>query len=95
MVNSVDFYEERSDLGSTLFAQTCLSENIIKQNRCLFAKIWLFVMAAFPGFKMFKIVLTLNTWQKNGHTVNFLNIWTPQKIVVITLKFETCGSTIE
>ena len=28
------------------------------------------------------------------HTVNFLNIRTPQKIVVITLKFELCGSTI-
>ena len=28
-------------------------------------------------------------------TVNFLNIWTPQKFVVITLKFELCGCTIE
>ena len=28
-------------------------------------------------------------------TVNFLNIRTPQKFVVITLKFELCGSTIE
>ena len=28
-------------------------------------------------------------------TVNFLNIWTPKKFVVITLKFELCGSTIE
>ena len=27
--------------------------------------------------------------------VNFLNIRTPQKFVVITLKFELCGSTIE
>ena len=29
------------------------------------------------------------------HTVNFLNIRTPKKFVVITLKFEVCGSTIE
>ena len=28
-------------------------------------------------------------------TVNFLNIRTPKKFVVITLKFEPCGSTIE
>ena len=28
-------------------------------------------------------------------TVNFLNIQTPKKFVVITLKFELCGSTIE
>ena len=28
-------------------------------------------------------------------TVNFLNIRTPQKIVIITLKFEQYGSTIE
>ena len=28
-------------------------------------------------------------------TVNFLNIWTPKKFVVITQKFELCGSTIE
>ena len=27
-------------------------------------------------------------------TVNFLNIRTPKKIVVITLKFKLCGSTI-
>ena len=27
-------------------------------------------------------------------TVNFLNIWTPKKFVVITLKFELCGSTM-
>ena len=27
-------------------------------------------------------------------TVNFLNIRTPKKFVVITLKFELCGSTI-
>ena len=30
-----------------------------------------------------------------GYTVNFLNIRTPQKFIVITLKFELCGSTIE
>ena len=28
-------------------------------------------------------------------TVNFLNIRTPKIFVVITLKFELCGSTIE
>ena len=28
------------------------------------------------------------------YTVNFLNIRTPKKFVVITLKFELCGSTI-
>ena len=28
------------------------------------------------------------------HTVNFLNIQTPKTFVVITLKFELCGSTI-
>ena len=28
-------------------------------------------------------------------TVNFLKILTPKKFVVITLKFEQCGSTIE
>ena len=31
----------------------------------------------------------------NVYTVNFLNIWTPKQIVVMTLKFELCGSTIE
>ena len=31
----------------------------------------------------------------NKTTVNFLNIRTPKKIVVITLKFKLCGSTIE
>ena len=33
--------------------------------------------------------------EKNHNTVNFLNIRTPKKFVVITLKFELCGSTIE
>ena len=28
-------------------------------------------------------------------TVNFLNIRTPKKIIVITLKFEQCDSTME
>ena len=31
---------------------------------------------------------------ENNYTVNFLNIRTPQKFVVITLTFELCGSTI-
>ena len=30
-----------------------------------------------------------------NNTVNFLNIRTPKEFVVITLKFELCGSTIE
>ena len=30
-----------------------------------------------------------------AYTVNLLNIWTPKKYVVITLKYERCGSTIE
>ena len=29
------------------------------------------------------------------YTLNFLNIRTPKKLVVITLKFELCGSAIE
>ena len=29
------------------------------------------------------------------NTVNFLNIRTPKKLVVITLTFELCGSNIE
>ena len=33
--------------------------------------------------------------QKKLDTENLLNIRTPKKIVVITLKFELCGSTIE
>ena len=32
---------------------------------------------------------------KNVITVHFLNIRTPKEFVVITLKFEICGSTIE
>ena len=36
------------------------------------------------------------TWPNfSDITVNFLNIRTPKKFVVITLKFELCGSTIE
>ena len=39
-----------------------------------------------------------NLWllkhKNTEHTVNFLNIWTPKKFVVITLKFELFGSTI-
>ena len=31
----------------------------------------------------------------NSNTVNFLNIQTPKTFVVITLKFEPYGSTIE
>ena len=32
---------------------------------------------------------------EKNHTVNFLNIRTPKKSVVISLKFELCRSTIE
>ena len=42
--------------------------------------------------------VTINKQQNQGtncFTVNFLNIQTPDKFVVITLKFELCGSTIE
>ena len=31
----------------------------------------------------------------SSNTVNFLNLQTSQKFVIITLKFELCGSTIE
>ena len=34
-------------------------------------------------------------FQKSQTTVNFLNIRAPKKFVVIPLKFELCGSTIE
>ena len=36
-----------------------------------------------------------NTGAAVDITVNFLNIRTPKKLVVITLTFELCGSTIE
>ena len=35
------------------------------------------------------------TCSQVAYTVNFLNIRTPKTFVVITLKFELCGSTIE
>ena len=34
-------------------------------------------------------------WKQSYFTVNFLKIQTPKKFVVITLKFELCGSTIQ
>ena len=33
--------------------------------------------------------------QEDFYTANFLNTRTPKAFVVITLKFELCGSTIE
>ena len=39
--------------------------------------------------------LKYQTSGENLYTVNFLNIPTPKKFVVITLKFELCGSTME
>ena len=42
------------------------------------------------------IMLTLNkVVSRRVITVNFLNIRTPKKFIVIILKFELCGSTIE
>ena len=47
-------------------------------------------------------IVNFDFWEKfnnqkmaNKGTVNFLNIRTPKKYVLITLKFELCGSTIE
>ena len=39
---------------------------------------------------MFYLMLAVKS-----NTVNFLNIRTPKKFVVISLKFELCGSTME
>ena len=41
------------------------------------------------------LLLKNNNQLSHGITVNFLNIWTPKKFVVITLKFELYGSIIE
>ena len=41
------------------------------------------------------LLLKNNNEPSHGITVNFLNIWTPKKFVVITLKFELYGSIIE
>ena len=38
--------------------------------------------------------MALGAEEEMGNGVNFLNIRTPKKFVVITLKFELCGSTI-
>ena len=50
------------------------------------------VLSLLCAAKVMKIPLTS---RKVDVTVNFLNIRTPQKFVVITLKFELCGSIIE
>ena len=42
-----------------------------------------------------KRLQTLQSVRYNFVTVNFLNIRTPKKFVVITLKFELCRSTKE
>ena len=42
-----------------------------------------------------KNLKNLDTQKNSCNTVNFLNIRTPKKFVVITLKFELCRSTIE
>ena len=47
------------------------------------------ITAIFSGVRIFRIFTV------DIATVSFLNIWTPEKIVVITLKLELCGSTIE
>ena len=36
----------------------------------------------------------MHSAENTYNTVNFLNIRTPKKFVVITLKFELCGSTL-
>ena len=65
------------------------------------------ITAYFVSFKTFQLHLKvfyssmfspdcdISKSLKKGTTVNFLNIRTPKKIVVITLKFELCGSTME
>ena len=40
-------------------------------------------------------LLVKDQTEEEQATVNFLNIRTPTKFVVMTLKFELCGSTIE
>ena len=40
-------------------------------------------------------ILKMQTECQTAYTVNFRNIRTPKKFVVITLKFELCGSTTE
>ena len=47
------------------------------------------------GRVQFNIFCEVGTEEETYITVNFLNIRTPKKLVVITLKFELCGSTIE
>ena len=64
-----------------------------------------FFFSGFQYFTLFVFNLDLLTELANNiinkHlikcaiTVNFLNIRTPKKLIVITLKFELCGSTIK
>ena len=78
--------------GSALFAQTCLSENL-----GTLRYLHLVLVNHFGGLSL------PNSWTNCEHphshevltTVNFLNIRTPQKFVVITLKFKLGGSPIE
>ena len=51
----------------------------------------------FPGSERYPtwLIYTHLISHYQGHTLNFLNIRTPKKFVVITLKFELCGFTIE
>ena len=46
-------------------------------------------------FVVFLSRLVIRTDVEFDFIVNFLNIRTPKKFVLITLKFELCGSTIE
>ena len=46
-----------------------------------------------PGLP--KRIVEVGTLVIDSNTVNFLNIWTPKTFVVVTLKFELCGSAIE
>ena len=51
------------------------------------------VIYVFPDSGCLSVLISDST--KPLPTVNFLNIRTPKKIVVITLKVELCCSTIE
>ena len=54
------------------------------------------ITAKFSGVRNFRIfTVDPGSIAFAQTTVNFLNIQTPKKFVVITLKFELCGSTIE
>ena len=60
------------------------------------------INSSFPQYWTFEMLIQTRMCMKEDHpdlhnmtTVKFLNIRTPKKFVVSTLKFELCGSTIE